>query len=547
LQNRGIASGNTSVPVRVRVWRALPTILAALAVSSCAQHTAAPSGTVLVAMADNSFSPSIVRVPVGGSILFHNAGRNDHNAVAADHSWSSEQAFGNIRMGPEDMTEIVFAKRGVFPFYCTYHGTPDAKAGMVGVIVVGDIDYTVSAGARGPLPVVEQPSGATRRVPADYPTIQNAVDAANPGDLVLIDRGIYVENVFVTTPSVTLRGVNRNAVILEGKFTLGTGIMVGADGVAIENMTARHYTLNGFFWTGVHGFRGSYLTAYNNGDYGIYGYGATNGVFEHSYASGSPDSAFYIGQCYPCKVVLDDVTGAYSGLGYSGTNSGGDMYIVNSRFVHNRSGIGTTTFDIELFPPGRDTTIMGNVVTDSGLDNEAAGFYATETLAGNGIGLAGTQTNRVERNYVARSRNNGILILPLLDRNYWPSTGHVVRDNTVLASGRADLAASGLGTVGNCFAGNRYRTSLPWGLQSLNGCGRLRVPIASDLSGDMTFFGAIAQIRTGRFTVNDYRDRPEPPPQPTMPGGADAPVVPAVHAFADHHLDLDAIRTPTAL
>lgn len=34
-------------------------------------------------------------------------------------------------------------------------------------------------------------SGNTRGVPADYPTIQAAVDAADPGDLILIDRGIY--------------------------------------------------------------------------------------------------------------------------------------------------------------------------------------------------------------------------------------------------------------------------------------------------------------------------------------------------------------------
>ena len=71
--------------------------------------------------------------------------------------------------------------------------------------------------------------------------------------------------------------------------------------VAIENLTARNYTLNGFYWTGVSGFRGSYLTAYNNGDYGIYAFGATNGVLEHSYGSGSPDSSFYVGQCAPWK------------------------------------------------------------------------------------------------------------------------------------------------------------------------------------------------------------------------------------------------------
>ncbi len=515
-----------------------------LALVGCGKPEVKPTGTVLVSMADNAYSPAIIHVPVGGSIVFINAGRNDHNAIAVDKSWSTEKTFGNIKMRPEDMSEIVLSKEGVYPFYCSFHATPDGKAGMVGVVVVGNVEYT-PPGTRGVLPAVETASGVTRRVPQDYPTIQNGVDAANPGDLVLIDKGQYVESVFVTTPSITLRGVDRNAVILDGKFELGTGIMVGGNGVAIENMTARNYTLNGFYWTAVKGFRGSYLTAYNNGDYGIYAFGSSDGLFEHSYASGSPDSSFYVGQCAPCRVVLNDVVGEYSGLGYSGTNSSGDMYVINSRFAHNRSGISTTTFDIELSPPGRDTTIIGNVVSDSGLDNEAAGFYATETLAGNGIALVGTHNNHVERNYVVRSRNNGIVVIPILDRHYWPSTGHVVRDNTVLESGRADLVAAGLGTIGNCFAGNVFHSSLPWGLQALNGCGRLRVPVASDLSGDMTFFGSIAQIRTGQFTLNDYRTRPTPRAQLNMPGGADAPVVPAVHVFAGLKLDLDAIKTPS--
>jgi plastocyanin len=523
-------------------------IIAALgltaALGGCGKPEEKPTGTVLVSMADNSYSPAIVRIPAGGSIVFMNVGRNEHNVIAVDKSWSSERTFRNIKMRPDDMTEIVIGKEGVYPFYCSFHATPDGKTGMVGVAVVGDIQYTPPSGARGVLATVETPTGITRRVPQEYPTIQNGVDAANPGDLVLIDRGEYNEAVFVTTPSITLRGVDRNAVILDGKFELATGIMIGGNGVAVENMTARNFTLNGFLWTGVQGFRGSYLTAYNNGDYGIYAFGSGDGLFEHSLASGSPDSAFYVGQCAPCRVVLNDVIGNYSGLGYSGTNSSGDMYILNSRFEHNRSGISTTTFDIELNPPGRDTTIMGNVVSDSGFDNEAAGFYATETLAGQGIALVGTHNNRVEHNLVVRSRNNGILILPLLDRHYWPSTGHVVRNNAIQGSGRADLAAGGLGTMHNCFSGNSYRTSMPWGLEALNGCRAARIPVASDLSTSMTFFGSIAQIRLGRFTVSDYRTRPVPPPQAGIPGGADAPVRPAVHVFEVARLDLESIKTP---
>ena len=53
--------------------------------------------------------------------------------------------------------------------------------------------------------------------------------------------------------------------------------VVGADGVAVENLTARNFTENGFFWNGVLGYRGSYLTAYRNGDYGVYAYDSQYG------------------------------------------------------------------------------------------------------------------------------------------------------------------------------------------------------------------------------------------------------------------------------
>ncbi|HEX5695374.1 MAG TPA: hypothetical protein VFZ15_03260, partial [Acidimicrobiia bacterium] len=47
-------------------------------------------------------------------------------------------------------------------------------------------------------PATDSPSdwsGETRLVPQGYPTIQAAVDAAGPGDLVLIDSGVYREEV----------------------------------------------------------------------------------------------------------------------------------------------------------------------------------------------------------------------------------------------------------------------------------------------------------------------------------------------------------------
>jgi hypothetical protein len=99
--------------------------------------------------------------------------------------------------------------------------------------------------------------------------------------------------------------------------------VIEADGVAVENLTARHFLLNGFYWSDVLGYRGSYLTASTNGDYGIYAFGSRSGRFDHSYASGSPDAGFYIGACNPCDAVITDVLAEHNALGYSGTNAGG--------------------------------------------------------------------------------------------------------------------------------------------------------------------------------------------------------------------------------
>ena len=73
-------------------------------------------------------------------------------------------------------------------------------------------------------------------------------------------------------------------------------------------------------------------------------------------------------------------------------------------------------------------------------------------LAGNGIALGGHAQQPRRAQLHGGSRNNGIVVMPPLDRHYWPATGNVIRDNIVLESGRADMAAAGLGTIGNCFS-----------------------------------------------------------------------------------------------
>ena len=495
-------------------------------------------GGNFVNMYDNAFNAAVVRVPVGVRVKWMNVGKNQHNAVAVDGSWATGDAASHD-IAPGGEQDLTFAKPGVYRYYCTYHGTKDGK-GMAGVVVVGDVAY--SPGPRGAVAAVADATGAVRRVPAKYPTIQAAVDAANPGDLVLVDRGVYREEVTVTTPSLVIRGLDRNATIIDGEFVRGNGIAVLADGVALENLTARHAVLNGFYWTGVTGFRGSWLTAYNNGDYGIYAFDATDGLLEHSYASGSPDSGFYIGECYPCRVVIRDVVAEHNAIGYSGTNSGGDLYVVSSVWRHNRSGLVPASLDLELKPPQREMVIAANLIV--GNSNRSAPAATLPSIAyGNGVLIGGGVGNVVERNVIADHEQHGILITPMFDRNWWPARDNVIRDNRVVRSGRADLALGGPASFGNCFSGNRYTVAAPAGLEALHGCGGLRLPLGFDplpLVSVVGYRGFTAERRT----FPDWRNQPVPPAQPTMPGAATAAARPAVHVFERLHFDVAQARLP---
>lgn len=501
------------------------------------------SGFAHISMVDNQFSPKLQKIPVGGQIEFVNKGDNPHNAIATDKKWGTDKSFGNIVMKRGDKSRITFPEKGVFPYLCSFHASPDGKVGMTGTVVVGDIEYNPSQAGRK-WKETNKASGRTRRVPQEYPTIQNAVDAAEPGDLVLIGEGVYKEEVVVTTPSIVLRGVDRNKVIIDGEFARSNGIMVmGANGVAIENMTAQNATLNGFFWTGVNGYRASYVTAINNGDYGVYAFDSVNGVFEHSYGSGSPDSSYYVGQCYPCKAILHNLIGEESALGYSGTNSGGELYIVQNVFRKNILGIGPNTLDSELLPPERETTIRYNLILDNG--NEKAPIKPlTWPSFGNGIMVAGGLRNIIEKNIIVNHPNHGVLVIPNLQENLWLSHDNVIRENTIINSGRADIALVGPVAVGNCFSGNDYLTTSPFGLQLSSPCSGLREFAGSDLSVLMGGLAMVIEAKTGLFKSGDYKTRPRPGPQPEMPDAWKKTVEPAHNAFESRKFVLEKNEYP---
>ena len=475
-----------------------------------------------VEMLDNVFAPRIIRIPVGGTVEWTNEGRSRHNVTADDGSFASPD------LEPGDSFEERFPAEGAFPFYCSLHGAPGV--GMAGMVLVGDAPIPGAMSDVGPgretppsLPAEEI------RVPRDEPTIQAAVDAAEPGGIVVISPGVYEEAVVVTTPFLTIRGLDRNEVILEGGFTRDNGIaVIEADGVTIENMTARHYLVNGFLWSSVFGSRGSYLTAFNDGDYGLFAFDSRFGQFDHSYASGHPDSGFYVGQCHPCHAVITDVVAENNAVGFSGTNAGGDLLVVNSEWRNNLAGIVPNTLDSERLPPQHDALIAGNWVHDN--NNASAPSFDLEYPSfGIGIIVNGGRDDLVTQNLVEDHEAYGIALLPSPDENLWLTQGNEIRGNLVRSSGLADLVLGAPSAGADCFAGNDFSSSLPPAIEWRAGCGS---PFASIPGGSV---GAVVgplerylEAALGDVDVGDWRSQPPPPDQEQMPGAESAPPDPAI-------------------
>jgi hypothetical protein len=255
--------------------------------------------------------------------------------------------------------------------------------------------------------------GSYRGIAGQFRSIQAAVNAARPGDWILIGPGVYHEHgssdpevpagVLIRTPNLHLRGMNRNRVIVDGTKRTATvpcssskkdqnlgpvegghhtgrnGIEVfETSGVSIQNLTVCNFLAateengNEIWWNGgdgsghigMHRYFGSNLTASSTysrgvappfGNYGIFVSNADGpGLVVHTYASNMGDAAYYIGACPDCHAILRDAHAQNSALGYSGTNSGGHLIIERSEWDHNKTGITTDSENNDDYPSPQD-------------------------------------------------------------------------------------------------------------------------------------------------------------------------------------------------
>jgi parallel beta-helix repeat protein len=78
--------------------------------------------------------------------------------------------------------------------------------------------------------------------PADFPTIQQAISAASPGDTIFVYGGTYYENV-VVDKTVSLVGENKSTTIIDA-HRIGSVVVVTANDVGIRGFTTRNSSIS---------------------------------------------------------------------------------------------------------------------------------------------------------------------------------------------------------------------------------------------------------------------------------------------------------------
>ncbi|CAL9640692.1 right-handed parallel beta-helix repeat-containing protein [Streptomyces sp. Tu 3180] len=328
--------------------------------------------------------------------------------------------------------------------------------------------------------------------PADTPTvhrvqpgesIQKAVDAAEPGDTVLLSPGTYKESVDITVPRLTLRGHGAHRTVLvpgpdsaKGACAeAGNGICVtGTDKKPVERVTVSALTLRGFrkngLWaTGTDRLKVQQVTAEKNGQWGIAEERSVRSVLSHNVVEKNGDAGLFVAN------TVDTEEGA---------RDAGKTVIRYNRTAGNRVGVTVRrlrnlTVDrneatgncAAVFVVGDETEPRTGDLSVTRNHIHANNKYCPKTprlpfLQGSGIVLTGAEETLVAWNLVQGNKgtsplSGGIVLFKSLVGV--PGERNAVRDNLVTGNGPADLVDRDT-TGTNTFSRNTCTLSEPAGM-----------------------------------------------------------------------------------
>ena len=308
---------------------------------------------------------------------------------------------------------------------------------------------------------------------------------------------------------------DRNRTILDGGFKLAERDPGDRGRRRDRREPDRRATslLNGFHWTSVFGYRGSYLTAYNNGDYGIYAFDSQYGQFDHSYAGGHARLGLLHRPVLPVSRRDHRLLAENNAMGYSGTNAGGDLCDREHRMArqhgrHRAEHARLRGSSAAARRPDRRELRARQQLADA-RTRRTCSTRRSASASSSPAGVENLVTqNLVEDHVDLRHRD------PAQPRRELLATrDNEVRDNVVRGAAGPTWRSARRRQAATASPATSFSTSLPPAIETLYGCEgpslrsvRRRRP-GADVNTGLRFLDAM----DGEFPHGDWRTQPAPP------------------------------------
>jgi parallel beta-helix repeat protein len=287
---------------------------------------------------------------------------------------------------------------------------------------------------RSSVPVAASP--LIIRVPDDYQTIQEAVNAANLGDIVLVSAGTYYEHVRVNK-TISLVGESRGTTIIDGNRT-GVVLYVTANNVKISGFTIQ----NGGGWEPLPGY-GIVLDRCNGNT--IHGNTIASSVSGGIWLNGSSGNMIINNQ------VLKN------GGGPLGLMYGEGITLVHSHgnIVSNNSISNNVVLGIVL-TSSHDNVVNHNTFRNNsdgvGIGSSAGNIVSDNVMTsnGNGISVEGSTGNTIKHNQIFKNE---------IGIGIGESEMNVIRENNITENTIHGIAIADI-SPNNTFVGNTVSKNL---------------------------------------------------------------------------------------
>jgi parallel beta-helix repeat protein len=194
---------------------------------------------------------------------------------------------------------------------------------------------------------------------SNFSTIQEGIDAALPGDIIIVHSGIYYENI-VIDKSISLISENKNNTIIDGRKA-GNVIKINADNVTIKGFTIQHSGI--YFPNAGINCSSHYNIIENNiilnNNYGITLYNSADNKIIDNIIQDNTHCGIYMSNSSN-NLILNNIIKdhTYNGIGIY-DNSDNNLIKNNSLTDNNYCGV-----NIRI---SSQNTVIGNIISDNNI------------------------------------------------------------------------------------------------------------------------------------------------------------------------------------